>query len=155
MKEVQQYSRLRNKASVLSAVERTELVLHRSGVFLSHVPETINTDTFWKNVVRPTVSGTDADRRNESCQLSLHDQNTVAMINNMPTDTEFLTTEEDNDESVGSCSVRSGRTLTGIRHEPDNDLDEGENDDTEGDPAVFDAVDYLKHLGQNEKNTIQ
>ncbi len=85
----------------------------------------------------------DADRHNESCQLSLHDQNTV----------EFLTTNtnEGDDESVGSCSVRSGRTLTGIRHEPDNDLDEGENDNIEGDPAVFDAVDYLKHLGSMKK----
>ncbi len=73
------------------------------------------------------------------------------MINYMPTETEFLTTKEDDDESVGSCSVRSGRTLTGIRHEPDNDLDEGENDNTEGDLAVFDAVDYLKHLGKMKK----
>jgi hypothetical protein len=147
----------RNKAAVFNAVERTEIVLHRSGVFASHAPETMNTDKFWKNVVRPRVSGTDTDRRNESCQLSPHEQNTMATINtidNMQTAAETNDTDNNDDESVESSSVASRRTLSSVQNEPDdyNPLDnEDVHGDTEEDRNVFDAVDYLKHLGKMKK----
>lgn len=150
-------SRARNKAAVFNAVERTEIVLHRSGVFASHAPETMNTDKFWKNVVRPRVSGTDTDRRNESCQLSPHEQNTMATINtidNMQTAAETNDTDNNDDESVESSSVASRRTLSSVQNEPDdyNPLDnEDVHGDTEEDRNVFDAVDYLKHLGKMKK----
>jgi Mg2+ and Co2+ transporter CorA len=151
------HSTSQQKASVISAVERTEIVLHRSGVFASHVPESMSIDTFWMNVVKPRKCGSNVDRRNESCVLSLHEQTALNIINTidrMETELESSNDNHDNDEeSVGSCTIQ--RSLFD-EYEPNHDENEaGEEGDVAGDevgdPNVLDAVEYLKQLGKMKK----
>jgi hypothetical protein len=58
-----------------------ELVLHRARFFSQHDIETMENDTIWGCMSKPSRCGANKDRMNANIELTLHETITLSYIN--------------------------------------------------------------------------